>query len=468
MRRMFGFALLLFSVLSFSFIAARTAGAGDASSGRPNVLLLFVDNLGYGDVGCYGNRAIKTPNIDQLATQGVRCTDFYIGSPSCTPSRGAILSGRHPERTGLNWQLRAEESFGIGLPLREKLIPEYLQPLGYAAAAYGKWNIGFGEGARPTDRGFDEFLGHASGNIDYYTYVYNGWNDLRRGAEEATSDAYATDLWADSACDFIARHTEQPFFIYLPFNAPHFPMEKNTAPGVPVIWQAPDEAFAAYGWSPSETDEKRRYYATVTALDTAIGRVLGQIDKLKLRDNTLVIWLSDNGAFMLPGRGLEVASNAPLREGGVTCYEGGIRVPAIVRWPGRIEPGTTCAEPLWSMDLLPMIVQAAGGKLPDDRKLDGRDPTATLTGKAPSPHDALYWRWRDYSAMRRGNHKLVRSKPNAPWELYDLASDLGEQQNLAASQPELVAELDQMYEAWLDDVQGDTYVKATPTGHTRP
>ncbi|MDB6028744.1 MAG: N-acetylgalactosamine-6-sulfatase, partial [Verrucomicrobiales bacterium] len=272
-------------------LCAANAFAAIKETRRPNILLISADNLGYGDLGCYGNTAIKTPNLDQLAREGVRCTEFYVAAASCTPSRASLLTGRHPERNGLNHQLGGKENLeGIGLRHSEKLLPQFLKPAGYVTACFGKWNIGFAPGSRPTERGFDEFFGFASGNINYYTHVYSHRKDLFRGTNAVEVPGYSTDLFADAAIDFMRRKKEQPFFIYLPFNAPHFNSSGNMNPGEKPIWQAPDDAFKRYGLSPDEPDEKKRYYAVVTALDTAIGRVMKEIDTLGLRDQTLVMF----------------------------------------------------------------------------------------------------------------------------------------------------------------------------------
>jgi arylsulfatase A len=420
-----------------------------------NILLMVVDNVGYGDFGCYGNQTAKTPNIDRLASEGVRCTDFYIASPSCSPSRGAILTGRHPLRNGLNHQLRVEEnSRGEGLPRKEKIIPQYLAQLGYVSGAFGKWNIGFAQGSRPTDRGFDEFLGHMSGNIHYYKHLYHGANDMRRNTELVDlRGQYSTDLFADAAIDFMRRHKNRPQFVYLAFNAVHFISSNNLEPGEKAQWQVPDKYLAQFGSQPDEPNQEKRFLAVLAALDDAIGRVLASLDEFGLRENTLVVLISDNGAFMLPGRGREVQSNGPLREGGVTTYEGGVRVPAIIRWPGRIQPGRVCREMVSSLDLLPLALAATGAELPQDPLLDGRDPTKTLAGEAPSPHEALYWVWnqgrrQQWRALRQDRYKLVRSADSEPWELYDLASDVGEQENLAHELPELVKELAAKFAKW--------------------
>lgn len=419
----------------------------------PNIVLITADNLGYGDVACYGNPVVRTPSIDRLASQGVRCTDFYTASPTCTVSRASLLTGRYPQRHGLIIQLPGiEGNYGIGLRHSERLLPQSLSPLGYKMACFGKWNIGFAPGSRPTERGFDEFFGHASGNIDYYHHVYNGRLDMHRGTEPTRIEGYCTDLFADAACEFIRRNAQRPFFVYLPFNAPHFPNPKNKAPGQPSVWQAPARAFDFYGYDPDTTSEQERYHAVIAAMDEGIGRVLSQLDALSLSDKTLVIFYSDNGAFMLEGRGLEVASNLPFQNGGVTLWEGGIRVPCIVRWPGMIPAGIICRDPFFSCDFFPMIVAAAGGELPTDRIVDGRDPTAMLTGMSGSPHETICFRFRKYDAIRSGRFKLLRSPPDAPWMLFDLQTDYREEHDLAAQRQAIVSSLSRQFDEWLADV----------------
>ncbi len=441
-------------VLTGSLAAVRADGASNAK--QTNILLMTVDNLGYGDLDCYGSQTIKTPNMDRLARQGVRCTDFYTASPTCTVSRACLLTGRVAQRHGLTRQLPGlEGNYGIGLRHSEKLIPQYLKPLGYVTGCFGKWNIGFAPGSRPTERGFDEFFGHASGNIDYYSHEYRGRLDMHRGTEPVKVEGYSTDLFADAACDFLYRHRTKPFFLYLPFNAPHFPSAANKKPGQPNRWQAPDKYFSQYGLSPDEKDPLKRYRVVVTALDAAIGRVLDQLDSLGLTKKTLVVLYSDNGAFKLGRQGLDVGSNLPLRSGGVTLYEGGIRVACIVRWPQRLPTGTVCRKMWWSCDLLPMFVHAAGGSLPEDIVLDGQDPTAALACDAPSPHKALFFRYGRFDAVRQAQYKLIREGRNQPYQLYDLSNDLSETTDLAAKKPELVASLSRQFEKWLEEVGQD-------------
>lgn len=436
--------------------------AGEASKRRqPNIVLMYADNLGYGDLGCYGNEEIQTPRIDQLAREGVRSTSFYVVSSTCTVSRGAILSGRYPLRNGLLHQLVTTENWtGIGLPQRERIMPQYLKGAGYATACFGKWNIGFAPGSRPTERGFDEFLGCRSGNIHYFQHTYHGDYDIFKGTERHRVEGYSTDIFADVACKFIRRNTETPFFLYLPFNAPHYVSTVNTAPGEKPEWHVPGKYLERYGWPANDAIEKHRYLALLTALDDAVGRVLDTLDQQGLRDNTLVMFISDMGAILRPTHGLGVASNGPFRDGAPSLYEGAVRVPAIFRWPGKIKPGTESAELLSHLDVLPLCLAASGATPFQDRVLDGRDPLPTLTGAAKSPHERLGFIVQNAAALRQGDLKIVRHKATDPWELYDLAKDPAESTNLAAQRAADVSRLDGQFQNWLSDVKHDASERA--------
>ncbi len=427
-------------------------------SETPNIVLITVDNLGFGDLGAYGNTSVKTPELDRLAAQGVRLTSFYTAGATCTVSRAALLTGRYPQRNGLNHQLGSEENLGIGLRHSEILLPELLMAEGYATGAFGKWNIGFAPGSRPTERGFDEFYGHASGNMDFYTHVYDGRNDLYRGTEPAPVEGYeySTDMWADAANDFIRRHADEPFFVYLPFNAVHYNDESNAKPGEKTAtWQAPPRALEAYGVTAYDGDPQKRYWAMITAMDAAVGRVLHTLDSLDVADDTVVIWYSDNGAFMIEDKGLAVGSNKPLRNGGNTLWEGGIRVPAIIRWPGQIDPGTVSDEPLISLDLFTMAVEVAEAKLPRNRTIDGKNPIPTLTERAPSPHDYLFWQYRGMSAVRGERFKLMKPSEDEPFRLYDLAYDVSESEDVSDEYPEVANRLEREFSEWLETSTAD-------------
>ncbi|MCP4786765.1 MAG: sulfatase-like hydrolase/transferase [Fuerstiella sp.] len=423
----------------------------------PNILLITADNLGYGDLPCFNPKSpILAPRLDRLAAESAKLTGFYTASPTCTVSRACLLTGRIPQRHGLVNQLPGlTGNYGVGLNPQETLIPQVLKaaPVPYVTGCFGKWNIGFAEGSRPTERGFDEFIGHASGNIDYYHHIYSGRHDLFKGIDELHADGrYSTDLFADAAIDFIGRHSaeKRPWFCYLPFNAPHFPSARNKQPGQPNRWQAPDSAFERYGLSPDETDPYKRYCAVVTALDTAIGRVLDALTDAAVSSNTFVFFYSDNGAFLLGRKGIDIGSNDPLRSGGVTCWEGGLRVAALARWPGRIKAGVEISEPFWSPDLMVACAELAETDLPDGIVFDGKNPLPLLTEGAQSPHKSFYFKFRKHAAVRRGDWKIVRSEPGQAWQLFNLASDLSEVANLSARHPSRVTDLTVTFNAWED------------------
>ncbi|MGY8673590.1 MAG: sulfatase-like hydrolase/transferase [Verrucomicrobiia bacterium] len=426
-----------------------------AVAAAPNILIITCDNLGYGDLRSYSPKSfIKTPRLDRLASEGARMTSYYTASSTCTVSRACLLTGRIPQRHGLVNQLPGlAGNYGVGLNPQELLIPQLLKtaPIPYATGCFGKWNIGFAKGSRPTERGFDEFIGHASGNIDHYSHIYGGKHDLFEGTEELHRDGeYATELFADAAIDFISRKSKsgKPWFCYLPFNAPHFPSPKNKKLGQKNEWQAPDWAFREYGLSPKEADPLKRYGAVVTALDRGIGRVLDALERSGQADNTFLFFMSDNGGFRLGRKGLDIGSNEPLRQGGVTCWEGGIRVVAMARWPGRIKPGTVIAEPFWSPDLMVACAKLSGAKLPHQIVFDGKDPLPILTAGASSKHESFYFTFRKHAALREGDWKIVRERPDRPWQLFNLTSDLSEAHDLAKQQPERVTGLVSVIDRW--------------------
>ena len=432
---------------------------GDATA-PANILIITADNLGYGDLPCYNpDSSIKAPHLDRLAAQGARLTSFYTASPTCTVSRACLLTGRIAQRHGLTKQLPGVAgNYGVGLDQGEILMPRILNaaPTPYATGCFGKWNIGFAKGSRPIERGFDEFTGHASGNLDYYHHNYREKHDLYKGTRDgATKELhregeYSTDIFADAAIEFIQRHSKagKPWFCYLPFNAPHFPTAGNKRPGQPNIYQAPDWAFKAYGLSSDETDPKKRYNAVVTALDRAIGRVLAALDGAGTAKDTLVFFMSDNGGFRLGRKGLDVGINTPLRHGGVTCWEGGLRVAAMARWPGHIQAGTVVSEPFWSPDLLIASAKLAGAELPSDVVLDGKNPLPILAEGARSPHESFFFKYGKHAALRMGDWKIVRENPDQPWQLFNLADDLPESRNLADKQPLRVTELEAEFSKW--------------------
>ena len=421
----------------------------------PNILIITCDNLGYGDIRSYNPKShIKTPRLDRLAREGARLTSFYTASSTCTVSRACLLTGRIPQRHKLVNQLPGlQGNYGVGLNPKELLIPQLLKqaPTPYYTGCFGKWNIGFARGSRPTERGFDEFIGHASGNIDYYSHIYGGKHDMYHGTKELHRQGeYATDIFAAAAGEFIQRRTQtgEPWFCYVPFNAPHFPSAKNKKPGQKNEWQAPNWAFREYGYSPDEKDPVKRYAAVVTALDRGIGQVLDALEASGAADNTFVFFMSDNGGFRLNRKGMDVGINEPLRSGGITCWEGGIRVVAMARWPKHINAASVVDEPFWSPDILQACAKLSGATPPPNIIFDGKNPLPLLTSNAMSPHESFYFIFRRHAALRQGDWKIVRERPEHPWQLFNLATDLAEQKNLASQHPKRVTELLTTFRAW--------------------
>jgi len=442
-------------VLYFSLlIPLSLISAGEAKSQKninvksPNILIITVDNVGYGDLSVFNKKSpIITPNLERLGESGAVLTNFYTASPTCTASRAALLTGRIPQRNKLDYQLPGiAGNYGIGLRHSEILIPEVLKnaPVPYATGAFGKWNIGFAPGSRPTERGFDEYLGIASGNADHFYHVYAGKQDLHHNTERISRPGeYSTDLFANAAIDFIKVNTLQskPWFVYLPFDAPHHPGDRNVDPDKENIWKAPDYAFEPYNLSPDEKDPKKRFNAVVTAVDMAIGRVMNTLDSLGITGNTFIFFYSDNGAFY-PYINSGIQSNAPFKGAGVTLWEGGIHVAAITKWPGKIKSGSVIDTRLWSLDIFPACTKLARAELPQDRFIDGINFLPVLTGETDySPHATLFFEYRNYDALHWGNWKIIREDSEEEWQLYNLKNDISETVNFAEERNDLVKKL---------------------------
>jgi len=405
--------------------AAHTLAFGEAEPGRPNILLLVADDLGYGDVSCYGAKDIRTPNIDSLASEGVRFSQFYVSTPLCAPMRVSMMTGRYPLRTSLSHNPNFKDHED-GLSPDETTIAEVLKNAGYSTGLIGKWHLGYAPKFRPRRQGFDEYFGFLSGWADYYKHTYNeGTKWMFLNDEPHDEEGYMTELLARHAIDFLARHRGKRFFLEVAFNAPHFPD------------QAPDEYV--------KRSKRGVYGAMVECLDDNIGRILKHLRGIGLERKTLVIFVSDNGA---EARG----SNGPLRGRKGSLWEGGIRVPFIARWPGRIPAGRVSHELAVSMDIFSTIVAAGAAELPKDVTIDGKNVLPVMEGEVKSPHEILFWSHEGQSAVRRGRWKLVRDRKNNSF-LYDLDGHVGEAKDLAPGNPEIVRELSEMLDAWLKEVR---------------
>ncbi len=426
---------------------------------RPNILLIISDDQGWPDLGCMGLKPVQTPHLDRLAKEGVRLTNYYVTWPACTPSRGSILTGRHPLRNGLYDMVRndlvnyghrySEQEYAtspemtMGLDPREVTIGNVLRSAGYRCGMVGKWDMGQARRYLPLQRGFDFFYGHGNNGIDYYTHERYGIHSMFAGNARTKADqgTYATDLFKREALQFIGESKDRPWFLYLCFNAPHGASsfgadEKNPKSRTGV--QAPDAYVAKYA-DAKLADNLKRYYAAVTCMDDAIGEVLALIRQRGEEHNTLVVFQSDNGGS---GNG----GNAPLRGQKSTLWEGGLRVPFLARWPARIPAGRVSDEFLTTLELLPTLAAAAGAPPPKDVALDGYDMLPTLSGGVPSPRKEMFWEFRGQKAARIGNYKWIEAEQSGG--LYDLASDIGEKNDLSAKQPELAADIAARWAAW--------------------
>jgi len=433
-------------ILFFLYVIA--IASASSAAGKPNVLVIVADDLGYADLGFQGCKDIPTPNLDRLAAQSVRCTSGYVSHPFCSPTRAGLMTGRYQQRFGHeNNPAWLPEDTKSGLPLDQITLPQLMKQAGYVTGAVGKWHLGAHPQFHPNKRGFDEYFGFRGGGHIYLEGAKGGaeYNiPLEFNGQERPFDDYLTNILGREAAEFIERHQLKNWLLYLAFNAPHTPLS------------APPELLAKFA---SIADEGRRAYAAmVHALDAAIGVTLARLDATKQRENTLIFFVSDNGGPDLSAKSGKpcFTDNSPLRGHKGQVYDGGMRVPFLVSWPAKLKPGTY-DQPVIALDFLPTAVAAAGGELSSDRKIDGVNLLPFLTGEnSGAPHEALFWRsggpGATYAA-RMGDWKLVRLGKAAP-ELYNLGSDAGETKNLAAEKPEVLTKLLSAVEKWdRDNIQ---------------
>ena len=454
-------------------LSALTADVASAAE-QPNIIILFADDLGYGELGCQGNREIPTPHIDSIASKGVRFTDGYVAGPNCSPSRAGLLTGRIPTRFGYEFNPTGalNEQPGFGLPAEEITIAETLQNAGYTTGLIGKWHQGGTADYHPFRHGFDEFFGFlheghyfvpppykgvttmlrrktlpggltgrwiGSKGLIYTDHMggnepdYDADNPITRGGQPVVETEYLTDALTREAIDFIDRHDDKPFFLYLAYNAVHSPL------------QGADSYIEKF--SHIEDIHRRIFAAMLANMDDSVGTVMEQLRESGLEENTIVFFLSDNGG---PTREL-TSSNLPLRGSKGTLYEGGVRVPFMVQWKGTIPPGQVYEKPVSSFDIYATAVANSEGATAP-KQVEGVDLLPFLTGKdAGTPHKTLFWRQGGKTALRHGDWKLVRmgkrfQPGNAQWELYDLSKDISEETNLAKSKPERLTKLVEMWE----------------------
>lgn len=426
-------------------------------SRRPNFVVFMTDDQGYGDLSCMGNTDFRTPNIDAVAEQGARFTNWYSGSPVCSPSRASLLTGRYPGNAGVRAILAGHRK-ATGLTAQAPTIAAAVKELGYQTAIVGKWHLGLQEQSRPNQNGFDYFYGFMAGCIDYYSHIFY-WS-MADGKTDPTHDLwendhefydngkYFTEMVTDKAVEKIRQmnREEEPFFLYVAYNAPHYPMH------------APRKYLDRFPELPAD---RRIMAAMLSAVDDGVGQIVDELKRQGILEDTVIFFQSDNGPSResrnwMDGRGDPYYGGKPggLKGHKFSLFEGGIRVPGIFCWPGHIPGGQVIDEPCAAMDVFPTLLTMAGGD-PSQYQLDGMDISDVLLHGAPSPHEELYWEMEQQTAIRQGKYKLVlngqlvESEPaQAPVFLSDLSVDPGETVNLAEKMPELTQELTRKATAW--------------------
>ena len=427
---------------------------------KPNVIFILVDDLGYTDLACFGSRYYETSNIDRLAAQGMKFTSGYTCGPNCQPSRAALMSGQYGPRTGVytvggiqrfDWQsrpLRPVENI-TALPPEKITIAQSLKRAGYTTAMFGKWHLGEDNAHHPSKRGFDEAIVSMGRHFNFETHP----------KVKHPKDAYLADVLTDKATDFIRRHKDQPFFLYLPHFGVHTPLQAK-----------PNLVDHFKPKPPVGGHHDPTYAAMIASVDESVGRIVALLDELKLADDTLVIFSSDNGGvggYEREGiKGGDITDNAPLRGGKGMLYEGGIRVPYIFRWPGRIAPGTVCDEAINSVDLYPTLLELAETNPQQGYMLDGTSYVSLLSSESRTRRKPLYWHFPGYlgasentwrltpsGAIRDGDWKLLEFFETGKRELYNLKDDIGEKRDLAAENPQKEKELFNKLTRWRTEVK---------------
>ncbi len=442
------------SIIASPVVIAMLSGMAHGRS--PNVVIFYADDMGIGDAGCYGCKDIRTPNIDALARAGVRFTNYYSAAPICSPSRAALLTGRYPPRAGVPTNVGSLPG-SAGMPTEEVTIAELAKSRGYASALIGKWHLGFTRETQPNAQGFDYFFGHHAGCIDYFSHTFY-WaanaphhHDLYRNREEVHEEgAYMTHLITREATRFIDDHRDEPFLLYVPYNAPHYPTH------------APERYLDMYRHLP----RKRQLYAALVApMDESIGRIMDRLRRRDLIESTLVFFMSDNGASVESRNNGGGGSNGPFRDNKFSLFEGGIRMPAIVSWPGTLPQGETRDQLTMAIDVFATVAEAIGAEPPPDRTIDGESWMPLLEDPNAPGHETLFWAWNKQHAVRQGKWKVVRNalitlgmskRTRAQGDdaifLADLEADPGEATNLRKQHPEVAEKLLKLHDDWRADI----------------
>jgi arylsulfatase A len=399
---------------------------------HPNIILIMADDLGYGDIACFGSKSIKTPVLDKMAREGIKFTDYHSNGAVCSPTRAALMTGNYQQRAGIEGVIKAAREFRkYGIQDSEKILAEYFKEAGYSTGAFGKWHLGYQPEYNPTYHGFDEFFGYISGNIDFISHrdqagIYDWWQNTDTSYEKG----YVTDLITDHALEFMEKNKDHPFLVYLPHEAPHYPYQgrNDKADRLPGV------EFPTQG---SRTDKKQAYKEMVEIMDENIGRVMEKLKELGLDKNTLVMFCSDNGATKL-------GSNGSLNGYKGSLWEGGHRVPAIAWYPKKINKGISNNSTILSMDILPTLLSVIGKK--EVEEIDGKDFSEVMYFETNLNERPLFWRFNKQWAVRKGEWKYLKIKDKE--YLFNLKYDLDEQNNLFEAEPLKVNELKKLLKEW--------------------
>ncbi|MBA3712172.1 MAG: sulfatase-like hydrolase/transferase [Pyrinomonadaceae bacterium] len=415
----------------------KTTGRQISSGSRqkPNVIFILVDDLGYADIGSYGARDIRTPRLDRLAREGVRLTDCYSNGPVCTPTRAGFITGRYQQRVGLEWAIRTGDT-EPGLLASETSIARLLKGSGYRTALFGKWHLGYKPEHGPNAHGFDEFFGILGGNADMYSHKGdNGELELYEGATPTDKPGYLTDLITERAARYVERHAREPFFMYVAYNAPHWPFQPP---------DKPDDIRTRENWS---RGTRADYLKMIERVDSGVGQILAALDRHHLARNTLVVFTNDNG-------GERFSINAPLAHRKATLWEGGIRVPCLARWPAELPAGKVSNHPMITMDWTATILAATETALPAGRRLDGVNILPVLQGRAPYIERTFFWRIardeRKQKAVRQGKWKMLRD--GGIELLFDLEKDASERYDIGYQNQEVLRQMRDRLRSWEADM----------------
>lgn len=423
-----------------SILLALLPAYADAEQ-RPNFIVIMADDLGYGDLGCYGNSTIQTPHLDQLARDGLRFTDFHSSGAVCSPTRAGLVTGRYQQRAGISTVIFADPkrpSHPYGIQPHEVTFAEQLATAGYQTAIFGKWHLGYYKKYNPVRHGFQTFRGYISGNVDFFTHIDQaGRLDWWRDDDLEDEPGYTTHLITRYALDFLEENSQKPFCLYLPYEPPHYPYQGPKDPPVRSVGQPRGPAETQQ----SPDDIRRAYREMVEEMDRGIGQIVSTLRRLRIANRTLVLFFSDNGAN---ARG----SNGRLRGNKGQLWEGGHRVPCIAWWPDTIAAGNTTDELTISIDVMPTLLEAAGVAPSPHRKLDGVSWLRLLTDNQPLKERRLYWGFGNARAVREGPWKLIKPSAGATPRLYHLEDDLSETKDLAEVEVERTDKLVQALAAW--------------------